>query len=246
MGRQATANAIINRVAIQVGLTQDADPVSSSDEAFIQLTGLLTEAGQELVDLHDWQVLRQEYSVVVGTTAAISDGVYALPDDYDHMIDQTAWDNTNDLPLTGPLSPQQWTALVGADLSGSTIYPKFRIVENNFELLPQPPVDGQEVSIEYISRLWARTAGSGVPNLDEISSGDDVVLFEPQVAVKYLKVKFLEAKGFDSTVARLEFENIFLNRTGKDTGAPILRAGRNNYGYPYITAGNAGHTGYGS
>jgi hypothetical protein len=59
-------------------------------------------------------------------------------------------------------------------------------------------------------------------------------------------VKMLEAKGFDASAARLEFENMFDSRTGKDEGASILSAGRNSRGFPYLSPyGNTGDTGYG-
>ena len=97
MARQDTANTIINRVAVEVGLTAVTDPVADADPAFKQLTGLLTAAGQELVELHQWQVLRQEYEFT--TVAATDTGIYDLPADFSYMIDQSGWDQTNNVPI---------------------------------------------------------------------------------------------------------------------------------------------------
>jgi hypothetical protein len=64
--------------------------------------------------------------------------------------------------------------------------------------------------------------------------------------IKFLKAKFLEAKGFDASSARLEFENMFNSRTGKDEGAPILSASSNTRGFPYLSPyGNTSDTGFG-
>ena len=245
MARQETANVIINRVAIEVGLSQVADPVADADKAFEQLTGLLTAAGQELVELHQWQVLRQEIQFT--TVVPSDDGVYDLPDDFSYMIDQSGWDQTNNAPITGPLSPQDWSYLVGRDLVSQTIYASFRIVENKLELFPQPPANGIVMRFEYISRYWIQQAGENAPDEDTIQIGTDVVLYEPILIIKFLKVKFLEAKGFDSSAARLEFETIFNSRTGKDVGAPILNAGSNSRTFPYLHPyRNIGDTGYGT
>lgn len=247
MGRQATANVIINRAALEVGLLPSNDAVASSDKAFVQLTGLLTSAGQELVELQPWQVLRKAYQVVVGTTTAKSSGVYALPADFAYMIDQTGWDRTNNVPMFGPLTPQGWTYLEGRDLVSSTIYAQFRLDQNCLELYPKPPPDGTDINFEYISRNWVQSTDAIAGDQDEITIGSDIVLFEPILMVKFLKVKFLEAKGMDANAARLELENMFLSRRGKDTGAGILNAGQRQRDFPYIDPiYNLGDTGYGT
>jgi hypothetical protein len=245
MARQETANVIINRVALEVGLSPVADPVADTDGSFIQLTGLLTAAGQELVELHQWQVLRQEWEF---TTAVPSDtGIYDLPADFSYMIDQAGWDKTNNYPLTGPLSAQDWSYLEGRDLVSQSIYASFRITEDKLELFPQPPADAIDLRFEYISRYWITQAGSSAPDADTITIGTDVVLYEPILIIKFLKVKFLEAKGFDSSSARLELELIFNSRTGKDKGGVILSASNSSRSYPYLNPyRNLGDTGYGS
>ena len=245
MARQETANTIINRAALEVGLSPVNDPVADADPAFKQLTGLLTAAGQELVELHQWQVLSQEFeftTVVPGDT-----GSYDLPDDYSYMTDQAGWDKTNNYPLTGPLSAQDWSYLEGRDLVSESIYASFRVTENKLELFPQPPANGIDLRFEYTSRWWVQQAGEANPNADTIVIGTDVVLYEPILAIKFLKVKFLEAKGFDASAARLEFETVFNSRTGKDEGGVILSASSSSRTYPYLNPyRNTGDTGFGA
>ena len=232
MARFDNAGDIINRAALEIGLVPVSDPVGSTDEAFIQLTGLLTSAGQEMVELHPWQVLT---SVFEFTTTDLDTGSYDLPDDYSYMIDQTGWDRSNDLPVAGPLSAQDWTYLEGRDLVSSTIYASFRELDGKMNLFPQPPPVGLRVTFEYMGRNWLREQGASDAFRDTVGSGDDIILFEPILMVKFLKLKFLSAKGFDATTAALEFDNIFQGRIGKNTGAPILSAS-NTGGYPYLNS----------
>ena len=89
MARYETANTIINDAALEVGLVPATDPYASQDEAFIQLRGLLTSAGRELCDMHNWSLLIENYSV---TTAEGDTGDYPLPGDFNRMINQTGWD----------------------------------------------------------------------------------------------------------------------------------------------------------
>jgi hypothetical protein len=241
MPRIYTAAQIITRAAVEVGLTPITDPVSASDENYVQMTALLNSAGQELVDLWPWQVLVKEYLL---TTAAEDTGSYDLPPDFAYMIDQTGWDRSNDVPIAGPLSAQQWSYLKGRDLVSSTIYATFRLIEGKFNLFPQPPPVGVDVSFEYINRNWVKEAG-GLAQ-DAVTLSSDFVLYEPILIIKFLKAKWLEAKGFDSSSARLEMDNMFQSLTGKDTGAQILSAGRNRGGYPYLSPlYNTPDSGYG-
>jgi hypothetical protein len=232
MARFAIANDIINRTAVECGLLTDPSPVESSDESFVQLTELLRAVGQELVELHPWEILTQSHQI---TTADTDTGNYDLPDDFSYMIDQTGWEHTNTTPLGGPLSAQDWTYLKGRNLVSDTIYASFRLVDNKFAIFPQNPVPaGLDINFEYISRNWVTQAGGGTKQ-DTITAGSDFVMYEPILAVKFLRLKFLSAKGFDTTGALVEFQTIFDSRTGKDAGASILSAGGTSRGYPYLT-----------
>lgn len=243
MARLSTANDIINRVAVECGLLKDGNPVASNDESFIQLTELLNACGQELVELFPWQTLVKQFQV---TTSAADTGDYALPDDFSYMIQQTGWELSNTTPLGGPLSAQDWTYLLGRNLVSDTIYASFRLMDNKFSIFPQNPVpDGLDINFEYISRNWVTEAGSLNPS-DYVTDGADFINYEAILVQKFLRLKFLSAKGFDTSGALIEFELMFNSRTGKDRGASILSAGGDLRGYPYLnTYRNTGDSGYG-
>ena len=243
MARFETANNIINRAAVEVGLNKSADPVASTNDAFIQMTELLTGGGQEMVEMFAWQGLVMPFQVI---TSSADSGTYPLPDDFSYMIDQTGWEYTNRVSMGGPLSAQDWTYLRGRDLVSQSIYASFRIMDNEFSIYPNDPVpDALDINFEYISRNWVQEVANG-DKKDHITAGSDIVLYEPILIIKFLKVKFLESRGFDATAAKTEFEYLFLSRTGKDTGAPILNAANSSRGFPYLTPyRNTGDTGYG-
>ena len=244
MARFQTANYIINRAAVEVGLPKSNDPVASNDELYIQLTELLNSCGQELVELHPWQQLVKNYQL---TTASTDSGEYELPENFSYMIDQTGWEYTNRVMVAGPLSAQDWTYLRGRDLVSSSIYVSFRLIDGTFNVYPNDPVpDALDINFEYINRNWVHSV-TGDQDQDTILEGSDIVLYEPILIIKFLKVKFLESKGFDASASRNEFQNMFDSRTGKDTGAPILNAGSSGRGIPYLQPyGNTADTGYGT
>jgi len=237
------ANTILNRVAAEVGLAPVTDPYASKDPSFIQMTYLLNTAGEELVQAHAWELLTKEHTIT--TTVPPDSGDYPLPDDFLYMINQTGWERSQNVPLAGPLSPQDWQFLLGRDLVTSTIYASFRLNEGQFKIFPQPPPNGLDIHFEYVSKNWVSDGAVSPTYTDEVQVGSDVPLYDKTLISRYLKMKFLEAKGFDSTKAQDDFNQTFSFLTGLDKGAEILYAGGNR-GFPYLNIWrNLPDSGYG-
>jgi len=243
MSRYLPVNEIINRAAVECGLLSSPDPVSDTNDSFVQLVGLLNSSGQELCELNDWPVLIKNYSI---TTASTDSGSYDLPEDFNYMIDQTGWDRTNRFPVIGPVSAQGWTWLEGRNLISQTIYASFRMLDGKIDLYPSPPPDNLNLTFEYVSRSWLKEAGASEPNISTITAGSNICMLDPLLSIKFLKLKFLQAKGFDYSAAALEFDTLLGSRIGKATGAQILNASQYNRGMRYITPyGNTGDTNFG-
>jgi hypothetical protein len=246
MARFETAAEIINAAASECGLTAVADPYASVDPAFIQLRNILTAAGQEMNGMHEWQKLIKQHDIDTGAVP-VADGHYELPTDFSWMIDQTGWTPENaglGLPLGGPLSAQNWTYLVAGSLGPSTIFVSFRQAQGQLWFLPYPAPANIHITFEYISRNWATNAAGTVPT-DKPTASDDIVLYEPILIKKFLKLRYREAKGFDTTAALGQFLVVFDQWTGKDASAPVLNAARSRV-YPYLGYRNIPETGYGA
>lgn len=243
MPRYSDAGDIINTVAAEVGLTPVSDPYTSSDPAFVQLTYLLDSAGQELLGAHQWNKFVKTHSI---TTTTASE--YDLPDDFGWFIDQTGWNPVatgNGLPLGGPLTEQDYAYLVSTNLAASTIYISFRQADGKIVILPDPAPSGQEITFQYVSRYWVADAAAPTTGAsDTADEADDVVLFEPVLIQKLLKLRFLEAKGFDTTAAVSQFANVFSQWTGKDASAQTLNMARVRV-FPYLGWRNVPETNYG-
>lgn len=241
MARQESAGVIINRTAVEVGLDSVTDPFSTQDKGFSLLVGLLNVAGNELMQLRDWSELTKELTLSV--PSALTNNRYALPTDYDRMVDQAAWDLTNDIPLVGPVSTQGWAYLNGRDLASNTIYVHWRINDSTIDFYPNP-CPTADISFRYIDRNWAEQS-DGTP-VDQCTVFNDKVLLDSLLMQKFLKVKYLSAKNLPSQDAKVEFENILQNRYGNDKGATVLNAGRGMSGFHYLDAwNNIGDTNYG-
>lgn len=248
MARYDEAGDIINVAAAECGLTPVEDPYLSQDPSFTQLCTLLTAAGQELLALHEWNRMNRTHEIIFGTTVSNppDTGKFDFPDDFGYFIDQTGWSETERLPLGGPLTAQDYAYLVNTNLASSTVYVTFRQNEGQFWVLPDPPPDGQTINFQYISRNWVQPAGTtdADDRTDAPTEFADVVLYEPILIKKFLKLRFLEAKGFDTTAAVGQFLTMFNSWTGKDVAAPILTTCRTRV-FPYLGLRNIPETGYG-
>lgn len=243
ISRYISASDIINRAAIECGLEPSTDVFADVNPSFVQLRNLITTCGQDLVESYPWEVLRREHQIV--TSVPPDDGIYDLPDDFGYMIPQTGWERSENVPLGGPLSPQQWSYLFGRDLVNFTIYASFRIMENKFNIFPQPPPDGLDINFEYISRGWVDSGTSPGTFCDTVQDNSDIVLFKPVMIVQFLRFKFLDAKGFASASALASFEAAFGAATEGNKSAPMLNAGRRNSGIHYLDYWNVPNTNYG-
>lgn len=227
--RFQTAGELLNRVAVGVGLESTSDPFASADHAYIQLRMLANECGQDLimVDGCPWQQLERDASF---TTASGDSGDYDLPADFAYMIDQTGWQQgvpAAAYPLLGPASAQYWSYLEASQSLSLTLYAWFRLAQGQLKLWPQPPPVGIPIAYRYLSRYWVLDGASPPPPAPQIykealTATADVVLFEPILFLKKLKLAFLQAKGFDTTKAEDEFQLALESCKGKDKSAPIL------------------------
>jgi hypothetical protein len=242
MAQFKTVQEIVNQASAELGFTPIVDVLSTGNSVFTQFRYLLNAVGQELVSMNDWEQLQEEATVttVVGTSE------YNLPTDFDHMIDQTGWDRTNLKPLGGSLSPQTWQYLKGSSLLNGAIYVTFRVKKSMFAVLPDNPVpDALDIRYEYIRNTWVLNS-DGVTYQTEVVTKDDTILYPPSLVVKFLKVKYLEAKGFDSEKARDDFAGIFDSTSGQNIPSGILNAGGGSEQFPYIDPfNNVPDTGYG-
>lgn len=237
---RASANDILNQVGVEVGLDPATDPYSSSDKSYQQMKFLLNTGGEELCQLHEWDFLRKTFSI---TTVASQTG-YDLPSDFLYFINSTGWDYTNDNPLSGPLTDQQWTALKALDVASGTSYYAYRIDGDQVQIYPEPP-SGLDLRFEYICRTWVLDSSTGNTYIAKTESGGDIPLFSRLLLGRMVKVKFLEAKGFDTSKAQADFNQAFYSAIGRSRGAPVLNTVRCDRSSPLLSSSNLPTTGFG-
>lgn len=207
-----TAATLVSDVARELGLVTSAisDPFASSDAHVLQLVALMKPTGRELVRLHPWTQLQRQ-----GTfNTAASDADYDLATvaaDFGRLVDDTTWNRTQKSAV--PVStPQQWQEAKAWTSTG--IYKTMRLWGEAFHLDPTPSAI-EAVYFEYVSRYWgAASFTKEAPTL-----AVDVVQFDPLLFGRALKLRFLLAKGFDSSAALVDFQAALALAKGQDGAA---------------------------
>jgi hypothetical protein len=237
-----TAATVINQVAAEIGLPTTAgnvDPYTSTNPIHQRLCALMKSTGSLLKGMHEWQSLEVVYNLL---TAVGDTGVYSLPTDFVALTDQTGWQKNYFWPLRGPYSAQMWQQVINYPTTG--IYIAFRIQNNQLWLWPQPPPTGVTISFVYKSAYWTI---DGVTNLAKSvpTQGSDVVAFNELLIVCFLKLRYLQSIGHDTTAAEAEFKLAFdMGTSQSDGAAPVLELSRNT-NFPFLSSYNAPDVGYG-
>jgi len=213
-----SAIRILQQTAGELGLPQIPTITGLSDVQSVQLLSLLNAAGNELLMYYPWEQLANEWTF----TTVENQTDYDLPTDYKYFTDQTQWDRTNRWPLLGPKSPQEWAWLKGS-LVAALPRMRFRVQDDKFKLFPRPGATPFTMAMEYIKCNWLSTTSGGVTTeTDMITQDGDTLFYDPWLLIKFVKFKFYELKGFDTTGVNADFMRVFNSLTGKDTGAKIL------------------------
>lgn len=236
-----TAVNIINDAAVELGLysTDIADPFASTDPSVVLLIRLLKGLGQDLARDFAWTQLQAE------ATIATVDGQdsYALPDDFGRVIDQTQWNRSQQMPLAGPASPQEWQLLKAVDAAGA-VFKIFRTKNDRVYVTPTP-TSTETLKYEYVRRWWVMPDAQTEPLRDTLEESADVLWFDRRLLVAGLKLRFREARGFDTTAEERRYAEALSRAKGGDGAAPVLSI-TGGGGLPLLSGRNVPETGFGS
>jgi hypothetical protein len=234
-----TGYQIVKRTLAVLGLPVPNTIAGSPDALNIQIWALATEVGQELVGKHTWQFLNRtyEFDTVPGQLQ------YDLPADFNRLIADTGWNTATNLPILGPANDEQWAALSYDSMAKATFRTIFRMNGNKIQLqtVPEEP---QRLAIAYRSNGWAQAATDPTVFRNWLEDDGDSILFGDQLFASFLRLKWRETKGFDSSAAERDYNNALSAAKNADSpGQSINITARRGSGL--IGLGNLPETGYG-
>jgi hypothetical protein len=176
-----------------------------------------------------------------GATITFEKVMYALPSDYESAVPRTMWDLSKHWEMLGPESPQQWEWLLSGFIStGPRI--RWRLLGKYFQIWPGVSTN-ELLGYEYRSNGWALSSTGTVKTSFTVDT--DTCIYPDRLMVLATKLKYFEAKGFDTTAMFRNYLEEFEIVRAQDMSAANLsfapRPGTVLIGYDNIP-----DTGYGT
>jgi hypothetical protein len=176
-----------------------------------------------------------------GETYTFGQVNYAMPSDYQRMVNKTQYNKSNRWSVIGPKDAQEWQWLKASYV---TTVPRmrFRIAGNKFVVWPMPTAQ-VILGFEYQSGSWVVASDGSYKT--KFSADTDTSIFPDRLLVLGTKLKYFQIKGFDTTSLQADFAREVSKFKAQDAGADTLSLAPK---YPNIllTQNNLPDTGFGN
>jgi len=168
----------------------------------VQGTGINQNTYIVSVDSGTQVTVNQDFSAsAAGATAYFQKIKYSLPSDYESLVPRTMWDRSKHWEMLGPEDAQQWEWLLSGYIStGPRI--RWRLLGAYFQIWPGMST-AEYLGFEYRSKGWAAAADGTVKN--SFTADTDTCIYPDRLMVNATKLKYFEAKGFDTTAMMRNF-----------------------------------------
>lgn len=190
------------------------------DTTFMLATGSFPNATfVQSVDSSSQVTLTQPATATAtGATLYFQKARYALPSDYDAIVPRTQWDKSKHWEMLGPEDAQQWEWLLSGYIStGPRV--RWRLFNDYFQIWPGFS-SSEALAFEYRTAGWARAA-DGTPKTS-FTLDTDTCIYKDRLMVNGTKLKYFEAKGFDTTAMYRNWLSELDTDIAQDTSAANL------------------------
>lgn len=153
------------------------------------------------------------------------DSDYALPSDFDRYVQESMWDETNDNPVRGPMSVQQFEALESGTPNTGFIYYWWRIKRHTSdptllmaEFFPKP-TGPYTVNYSYISKNYVSSSSTLYP---KIQSDADTFIIDDQLVKLNATWRLLRKVGMNYVDEKMDYQFALQEREARDGGSKVL------------------------
>ena len=177
------------------------------------------------------------------TTFTFSKVLFALPSDFDRMVDATQWDDTRRWSMAGPKTAQEREFLRSGFINSA---PRIRFWQMGGYFQIWPPLGANEtLSYEYVSKSWILAASASPAPTKQLYTVDtDTCIFPDPLMRSLIKLKYWEVKGFDTTAAMRDYAMQLDLAKAHDAGSKDLSMGARQ-GSVLMGFGNLPDSGFG-
>ena len=234
---QYTGNIALNALQI-TGMSSTA---GLSSDFLVTGNGILQDTFVTSVTSNAVNININATGTYTGQTYTFGQVNYAMPADYQRMVNKTQYNKSNRWAVIGPKDAQEWQWLKASYVTTGPRM-RFRIQGNKFAVWPAP-TSNVILGFEYQSGSWVVAADGSYKQ--KFTADTDTSLFPDRLLVLGTKVKYFQIKGFDTSALQADFARELMKFKAQDAGADTLSLAPR---YPNIllTQNNLPDTGFGN
>ena len=195
----------------------------TTNPTYFQVTGTGIDTSTMLVSVNagaGTAVMSRAATASGTVTLTFSQVQYAMPSDYDRLIDRTDWDKSQHWEMLGPETAQQWQWLKSGYIStGPRV--RYRLLGQLFQIWPALAA-AHTLGFEYLSNQWVVLTGATQPTKASFTVDTDTCIFPDRLMVLGLKLKYFEIKGFETTALYRDYMMQLDLAKAHDAGSPTL------------------------
>jgi hypothetical protein len=230
---------ICQAVAREVSLLVPATIIDNDDPTATRLLSMAHRSGQKLSQ-RDWKVLTKEHTF----TSSSSTANYALPSDYNRMVQETAWSRTDYLRAR-QLDPQDWQRFKSGLGTAIGTAQRWRIVPvsgvRKFSI-DNPGTGGKALVFEYVTDNWCMTSGS--VGLTDWTNDTDVPVIDAALLELDMIWRTLRASGRSYAGERQDAMDAIEKAFAEDMPPRILNLGASRH-RAFVGGANIPDSGFG-
>jgi len=213
-----TLLTICQNVADFTGFERPTTVIDNTDPIARQLLALAKREGTQLMRATAWPILLKEhtFSTSSGTAA------YALPADFDRLVNETVYNRSDNDIFSGPLTPAEYQLQnYGTASSGTTEKFRLKAASNalKFEIDPTPS-STQTIGFEYVSSYYSQSSG-GTGQAAWAADTDTGILDESLFELG-LTWRFKQAHGLDHAEDYRQYQLELRQAISRQGSSPIL------------------------
>ena len=200
-----------------IALERPTAVFGSSAREHIELANIANEMAAMIAASHEWQILNKLATITGdGTTED-----FALPSDYDRMLDKSQlWSTSLETPLSPISDRDQWLEL---DIKSFDFVINAWIIYGGQIHIKPGLASAVEVKYWYQSNLWGL---DGSTPISEFTSDTDTFRVDERLLKLGIVWKWREMKGLPYAEDLATYERLLSKLAMRDKGSRIIRLGK--------------------
>lgn len=212
----ATLLSIIQDACDVIGLARPASVVGGSDQNVRTMLGIANREGRELAQRFDWQVLQTTHTFLSVATEEQS----AIPSDFDRFMDESFWNRSQNRPVLGPISAEEWEALSATSVPAVTdIFRRY----GNLIFIKPAPTAGETYAYGYVSKNWVYADDGTLKSAFTLDT--DIPLLSDELITLGVIWRFARSRGLDYSEDRQTYERAVSRMFARDGGRRTMEFG---------------------